>query len=201
MDADYRLFDSQPLIDKSAPPVVQPADLSVFGRIEEAVELVPGDQPAYTLTYTIKKDWIDEQGQAQGDVPQTDSKILNYQLSAGDSIDDLIDKLNAQLKTKFTKADKPTIEAVRTDANHIGFRVSAKLVTGIDLKVERPGQKLGTLPSMSQIDLNGDRLHDLVIGAPAADVLGSGKDAGRVYVIQGSPGKADLPEDMVPTGK
>ena len=206
-DADFQLIDGQPLILKSTPPANTPDALSVLGRIDEPVKIVPGDQPPLTLTYEIisKTCTGNDACEHSQDSRENGSKILNYVLSAGDSIDDLVNRLNAELRDEFgletnqvlsASTFNTKIEAVRIDTNHIGFRVSGKQATRIDLTVQRPGQQLGTLPVISQIDVNGDRLNDLVIGAPGADILGGGEDAGRIYVIQGSLGKVDLPEDF-----
>ncbi|MCL5097748.1 MAG: integrin alpha, partial [Candidatus Omnitrophica bacterium] len=53
------------------------------------------------------------------------------------------------------------------------------------------------LPKQPEIDLDGDRIHDLIVGAPSADGFISGMsktDAGKIYVIYGS-----YPSDVLPT--
>ena len=48
---------------------------------------------------------------------------------------------------------------------------------------------LGTLSTTPNLDLNGDRFHDLLVGAAGGDVLSGGikPQAGKVYAIYGSP--------------
>jgi Ca2+-binding RTX toxin-like protein/Leucine-rich repeat (LRR) protein len=55
--------------------------------------------------------------------------------------------------------------------------------------------KLGTLPTTGPVDLNGDRINDLLIGAAQADLLAGSviSDAGKIYTIYGSPKPQTLP--------
>ena len=58
----------------------------------------------------------------------------------------------------------------------------------IRLEGERSKDLLGTLPQTPAIDLNGDWIDDLLIGASGAN-----DDAGTVYVAYGTPRRFDLP--------
>jgi len=61
---------------------------------------------------------------------------------------------------------------------------------------------LGVLPATPAFDLDGDRLDDLVVGAPGVDGL-SGEvipAAGRVYVIYGASSRSALPPDAIELG-
>ena len=53
----------------------------------------------------------------------------------------------------------------------------------------------GALPDTPRIDLNGDRIHDLILGAPTMDgqLGGAKEDAGQIYVIYGTYKIAEMP--------
>ena len=154
----------------------EPDQLSVLGGIPEAVKIVRGDQPPLTLTYAIKSETCSSDSEAAStsssetcaehpNSPETFSADLNITLSAGDSIEDLVDQYNAELRTKFSLNEKnkrftfneqgqktfsafnTMIEAVRIDIDHIGFRATANGVTRIDLMVEPEGIQFGTFPN------------------------------------------------------
>ncbi|MFV2068932.1 MAG: hypothetical protein ACC645_18355, partial [Pirellulales bacterium] len=73
----------------------------------------------------------------------------------------------------------------------IADRGSALLSSEADVVLDGQGQfdRLGTLPRTPQLDLDGDRFDDLVVGAATADVLAGSvlPSAGKVYFIYGSP--------------
>lgn len=55
------------------------------------------------------------------------------------------------------------------------------------------GDRFGTLSTAQHLDLNGDHLDDLLIGAPKSGR--GGPDSGTIYAIYGSPVRTALPEN------
>ncbi len=71
----------------------------------------------------------------------------------------------------------------------------------VQLQGETTTDNFGVLPLTSHMDLNGDRIADLMIGAPLADVS-TGKstsdvDAGRIYTLLGGGRSVGLPTGNV----
>jgi len=88
----------------------------------------------------------------------------------------------------------------------IGDRPGELLLSEADVVIQgdREGDGFGTLPMLPGIDINGDRVDDLLVGGGHADatatvpaVLG---DAGKIYAIHGKARALEMPAEFVELG-
>ncbi|NOT01055.1 MAG: hypothetical protein HOP29_10545, partial [Phycisphaerales bacterium] len=114
----------------------------------------------------------------------------------------LVDSSGGYLHVFWSALDVPVTTAVAGDAVQLSLAYADVQIEG-----EAGTDRFGTLPLSPDIDLDGDRINELIVGAAAADVrtgvAGNGpndvdRNAGRIYVVFGGTGRdAALPESGV----
>jgi subtilisin-like proprotein convertase family protein len=133
----------------------------------------------------------------------TVKRLTAWSVTSGDlNRDGAADLIIGEPAYEIRNAGGTILDAQQRGSAYIFFSVAdhADLDLGdADIVLEGVGEfdQFGVLPAQPAIDLNGDRINDLVIGASAADgtVDGLTLGGGRVYAIYGSASRFELPDD------